>query len=380
MNVVKALGGLSVAAALALPAAAADSFQAPELSGQVFAYYRYELTKMDDAALEGANDFDVSRCYVNVMGAVGEKLAYRVTADITRPTTTTYRYALTQDPVTGDYTLEETASASRGPLSFIIKYAYCDVKDVVPNQSIYGGVVGLPWVDFENPIWGWRVIRKVAWDDRGYGPSADLGVGIGGKFADGLVTHHLAYANGGGYAAAENGLSGKDVTYRVSVYPLVKNDAWKGVSVSAVAKAGNIGEKAPAGMDKTPVAAYGGLVALERTFVNFGAGYFLRSEGAGDGKISGNLMSVYATGHLRATEGMTVHPLVRYDAYEPDKDTSDDERTLIIGGVGLKFFDEKLALIPNYQKESYKAVDAATGNVENNSTDYVYLHGQWDWK
>ena len=101
---------------------------------------------------------------------------------------------------------------------------------------------------------------------------------------------------------------------------------------------------------------------------------------AGTSKVESNVMTVYATGNFAATEGMTVHPLVRYDAYEPNTDTDDDKRTLIIGGVGLKFFDGALAVIPNYQTESYTEIDPLSGATEDKSIDYVYLHCQFDWE
>ncbi len=48
--------------------------------------------------------------------------------------------------------------------------------------------------------------------------------------------------------------------------------------------------------------------------------------------------------------------------------------------MGFKFFDDKLALIPNYQKESFEELNADNGNMEKKSNDYVYLHCQWDWE
>jgi len=381
MKAVKWFAVAAVVAAVVAPAAYAEAFKAPTLSGQVFVYYRYDMTDQEEASSEGANEFDLSRCYLNVKGAVFEKLNYRVTGDVYRPTT--YEYDLVQDPDTGEYTLEPTSS--KGSLAFRVKYAYIDVTDVIPNHSIFAGVEKTPWADFEQDIWGWRVLRKVAWDNWGYGPSADLGFGVGGVLFNGLLTHHLTYTNGPGYDLPENGLSGKDVTYRVSAYPLVNDETWGGVSVSAVVKAGNLGEKVGPNQAKNPVTAYGGLLGAQHPYFNFGAGYFMQTSGEdnatlGSEKVTGNIMTAYATGHFRVTEGMTVHPLVRYDAFEPNKDQSDDEETLMIGGVGVKFFDDKLALIPNYQKEGFKEVNADNGNMENKSNDYVYLHCQWDWE
>lgn len=384
MKATKALFFILLASALMTSVAWPDSFEAPALSGTVFAYYRYDLTSKEESYQEGANEFEVDRVYVNVMGAVAEKFHYRVTADVGR--SETYRYRLEYDEGTGQYRLIETKS--RGGLDFFAKYAYVDVRDVIPQHSIYGGVEETPWAPYENGIWGWRVIRKVAFHDRGYGTTSDLGLGVGGEFANGLIQHHLTYTNGAGFKSPEGGLSGKNVEYRFSLFPLVSNEAWAGLSINAVAKLGNLGEKVAEGAAKNPVRVYGGLLGLKHEFVSFGGGYFMRSRGeddeaAGTTKVEGNVMTAYATGHFRVSEGMTLHPLARYDMYEPNKDEDNNERTLLIGGIGLKFFDDKLALIPNYQTESYKVVVEEPGQepvTEDKSNDYVYLHCQWDWQ
>ncbi len=371
------------ATALATSVAWGDSFELPEISGTVFAYYRYDLTSQEESYQEGANEFGVDRVYVNFIGAVTEKFHYRVTADVGRDTYTYYTYDLVEESP-GVYRLDRTLQTRRGALNFLAKYAYVDIREVIPYHSIYGGIEKTPWAPYEQEIWGWRVIREVAFDDRGYGTTADLGFGVGGEFANGLIQHHLTYTNGAGYDSPEGGLSGKAVEYRFSLFPLISDETWAGVSVNAVAKLDNLGQKVPDGAAKNPVNIYGGLLGLKHEYVSFGGGYFMRSmgednEAAGTTKVSGNLMTAYATGHFRVSEGMTLHPLVRYDMIEPDGDTSDDERTLIIGGVGLKFFDDTLALIPNYQTESYKELDETTGAMEDKSIDYVYLHCQWDW-
>lgn len=379
---------LTLAVTLLATVAWAESFKAPELSGTVFAYYRYDLSSKDESYQEGANEFDVDRVYVNVKGAVAEKFYYRVTADVGREEDIYYTYDLVIDEQTQQYKLVPTRHTNRGRYDFFAKYAYVDVRDVLPFHSIYGGIEKTPWVSYEqNELWGWRVLRKAAVNDRGWEPSSDLGFGVGGEFADGLIQHHLTYTNGAGFKNPEGGLSGKAVAYRLSVFPLASTETLPGLSVNGFVKLDNLGEKVADTDAKDPVKVFGGLLGLKHEYVSFGGGYFMRSEGedneaAATVKVDGNLMTAYATGHFRVTEGMTVHPLVRYDMYEPDKDTADDERTLIIGGIGLKFFDDKLALIPNYQTESYKVLIEEPGQeprTEDKSNDYIYLHCQWDW-
>jgi hypothetical protein len=368
-----------------VPAALADSFEPPTLSGRVYSYYLYDLTSMEDSSDEGAHEFEISRVYVNIKGALTEKLYYRITTDVGREKYTYYTYELVLDEVSGEYSLIPTQHTETGKYDVYLKYGYFELRDTIPYHKFYAGQVSTPWIGNEERIWGWRVIHKVAIDGRKFHTSADLGVGFKGGFGEGLFKDHLTFTNGAGYKAPEDGTSGKCVAYRASVFPLASNEDFKGLSVNAYVKADNLGEKVAAGEAKNPDMLYGGLLALEHEFVNFGAGYFMRSLGednasAGTSKVESNIMTAYATGHFRATEGMTVHPLVRYDAYEPDKETADDKRNLIIGGVGLKFFDGALALIPNYQTESYTEVDPLSGATEDKSNDYVYLHCEWNWK
>ncbi|NIT36325.1 MAG: hypothetical protein GTN49_07470 [candidate division Zixibacteria bacterium] len=368
--------------ALAL-AASACAVDAPALSGVLYAYFLYDLTSQEEGEPKGGNEFGLSRCYVTAKGSVHEKVSYQVTGDVGRDKYTYYTYELVQDPQTGTYKLVETPYTKTGKLGFFLKYAFFDVSGVVPKHHIHAGMIKPPFAVYEHSYWGWRVIRKGAFLDRRYGATADLGLGLYGGFADGLVQHNLALMNGGSFGKAEDPYSGKDVEYRLSAFPLRGNDDWRGLSVNGIAKVQNLGEKVPPGADKNPVAIYGGFLGLKHKFANVGAGYYARSAGEGDEKYHGDLITAFATVHLRATEGMTVHPLARYDMYEPNADVRDDDRTVFIGGVGLKFFDGKLALIPNYQTETYKEVIESEGQprrTEDKSIDYVYLHCQFNWE
>ncbi|UCH77323.1 MAG: hypothetical protein JSU81_06160 [Candidatus Coatesbacteria bacterium] len=370
----------SLLVAAAALASAAFALEPPALSGLIYTHFGYDLSSAEAGELEGGSEFGLGRCYVTAKGSVHESVSYEVTADVGRDSYTYYTYEPEFDPVTGEVIgLIETAHTQTGKLGFFLKYGYFDVSDLIPSHNLHAGLIKPPFAGYEHSLWGWRVIRRSAFFERGYGDTADLGVGVAGGFADGLIQHDFAVLNGGSVGSAEDPYSGKDVEYRLSVFPLVGDDDWAGLSVNAVAKRENLGEKVPAGAPKNPVTIYGGLLGLKHAFTNFGAGYYLRTAGEGATKYDGNVMSVFATVHLRATEGMTVHPIARYDMVEPNADMDDDERTLLIGGVGFKFFAGKLALIPNYQTEAYKERDPLTGATEDKSTDYAYLHCQFNW-
>lgn len=370
---------LSVIIIAAFLAAAACAIEPPALSGVIYTYFLYDLTSADEGELGGGSEFGLSRCYVTAKGSVHEKVGYNVTADVGRDKYTYLSYGLVQDPVSGEYTLIETPRTTTGKLGFFLKYAYFEVSDVIPSHHIHAGMIKPPFAVYEHGYWGWRVIRKGAFLERGYGDTADIGLGLYGGFADGLVQHNLAVLDGGSYGTSEDPYSGKDVEYRLSVFPLRADEAWSGLSINGVAKAKNLGEKVPAGAAKNPVTIYGGFLGLKHEFANVGAGYYMLSAGEENAKFDGNLMSGFATVHLRATEGMTVHPLARYDMYKPITEFSRYDRTVLIGGVGFKFFDGDLALIPNYQTESYTDTDPVTGAGEDKSIDYAYLHCQFNW-
>jgi hypothetical protein len=364
-----------------LTTAAAYALEPPSLSGVIFTYFLYDLTAADEGELEGGTEFGLGRCYVTAKGSVHDKVSYRITADAARDSYTYYTYEPEFDPETGEIIgLLETAHTRTGKLGFFVKYAFVDVKDVIPLHHIRAGMIGPPYANYEHSIWGWRVIRKGVINDRGYGDTADLGVGVNGSLAGGLVEHDLAVLDGGSLTSAEDPYSGKDVEYRLSFFPLVGNEDWGGLSVNVLAKAANVGEKVPAGGAKTPVTIYGGMLGLKHEFANVGAGYYMSSAGEGAAAVDGSAMSVFATVHIRATEGMSVHPLSRYDLYKPVSDYSTYDRTLLIGGVGFKFFDGTLALIPNYQTESYTEADPVTSELVDKSIDYAYLHCQFNWQ
>lgn len=374
---------LALVVAFAATAAYADSFQAPEISGQIFTYFRYDLTAQEEGYewAKGGTDFGIGRCYLNAKGALTEKFYYRVTGDVARDTLT---YYYMDEGELYSYTVQ-------GKYSFMLKYAYLDVRDVIPNHSIYAGMEKLPGADFETDLWGWRAIRRVAVDERGFVNTADLGVGVGGDLFNGVIQHHLTASNGAGYQNPENPLSGKDVDYRLTAFPLLNSESLKGLSITGIVRAGNLGEKVDEDTAKHPLMVYGGLLGFEHEYVNAGAGYYMRgygedNEDLGSEKVDSTLMSAHATGHFRVTEGMTVHPLVRYDSYDPDTANEDDmfnshdKRDVIVAGVGLKFFDDTLALIPNYQTESYESYNVAEDTWETKSNDYFYIHAAWDWK
>jgi opacity protein-like surface antigen len=99
--------------------------------------------------------------------------------------------------VTTDVNLDSVLTKKNN--NIFLKYAYVQGK-------LYGDAVVLrlgqshtPWIDHEEHLWGRRYVSTVLIDTNHYDASSDLGIGLKGKVADGMVNYWVTYTNGHGY-------------------------------------------------------------------------------------------------------------------------------------------------------------------------------------
>ncbi|MCP4228550.1 MAG: hypothetical protein GY771_00175 [bacterium] len=317
-----------------LPATAKEDLeQTIQVSGKVYAYYHYDLTEYPTDTEKSANEFDLGRAYVRFKGKITDNIKAEVTFDAGRE----YTYSLTQN-LDNSYTLNKTKER----FGVYVKYAYLDVGDLIPSHHLQGGMIATPWICYEDKIWGWRAVRKSVLDENKYTNSADLGIGIKGKFVDGLIDHHFTFTNGEGYKNPET-FMGKDVEYRLSFFPLHNNENLKGLSANVYAHYGNIMGKET--VDDTKEISYGGLFGFDHDIVTIGAGYFMQTTGPETAEVDGNVITGYGTGHFL---GDVLHPFARVDLVDPNKDAANDKYTNIIGGIGYTFAGGWCSVIPNF--------------------------------
>jgi hypothetical protein len=332
-----------------LPAAAKEDLEQPiQVQGRVYAYYRYDLTPYENEADKGKNEFDLSRAYVRFKGKITEKVKAEVTLDADRE----YKYSLNQDDE-GNYSLSKTRERFR----VFVKYAYLDIGDLIPNHHIQGGLIKTPWIDYEQDIWGWRVLRKVGLDENGYTPSADLGVALTGDIVKGYVQHHFSFTNGEGYKNPEE-FGGKTVEYRLSVFPAAKSDSLKGLSANVYARYANA-LLAKENVDDEKDLSYGFLVGFLHDKFDAGGGYFTRTAGPEGNETDSNFITAYGTGKFAVANGV-LKPFGRVDLVGPNKDVANDKMTHIIAGCGYDFAGGWCSLVPNFQTtlpEASSAVD-----------------------
>jgi hypothetical protein len=120
------------------------------IDGKAFLRYSYEVGDSRD----DLNEFDIDRIYLGVYWKLTEKWGVR-------------------------YTLEGGDLRENGGDYFDVttKHFFLEVKDVLyPSTYLRVGQADLPWVPYEEAIWGSRVQGTVFPDREGYLTSTDLGV------------------------------------------------------------------------------------------------------------------------------------------------------------------------------------------------------------
>ncbi|MDQ6956875.1 MAG: hypothetical protein Q9M21_06730 [Mariprofundaceae bacterium] len=107
--------------------------------------------------------------------------------------------------------------------NILLKYAYVEGKLMGDAVVLRLGQSHTPWIDYEQGLWKHRYVSKVLVDTQGYDASSDLGIGLKGKLADGLVGYFVTATNGAGYShptTKKTAGSTVDFDSRVSFYPV----------------------------------------------------------------------------------------------------------------------------------------------------------------
>jgi hypothetical protein len=338
---------LTLAAVLivSVPAVAFEVSEVEEpisVDGEVFTHLFYNLT---DGA-DGYFEFELGRARLDFKGMVTEDVGFEVRTEVARD------YSYSQG--------EGMALVSTpGRYTFHVRHAFMDVGGLVPYHHIYAGMIATPWNNYENGIWGWRMLRPVAVTEQGYLPVADLGLGFGGNFLGGKIDHHVTFTNGGGYMNVEMS-KGKNIDYRFSVMPFAPHTVMGGFSANALLHYGNLIDD-----PRTEDLAYGFLAGLEHDFVNFGVGYFRRTMGPEGAEVDDYFITGY--GWVKLPNHM--HVVGRFDMVDPNADVDDNGYNDILFGFGLDFAGGHCRVMPNYRTVMYQAEGAT-------DTKCFFLNGE----
>ena len=308
----------------ALPGvSAAQGTPQVKVGGVVYAHYLYQLT--DEA--DGANNFDIARAYVNVLGTLGGGFATRVTADI-------YRVA-------------------DGSLAYRLKYAYGAYTPKDSPITFKLGQMQTPWIEFEETLWDYRMQGTVAVDRNGYMSSSDFGAGIDGSWAHEAVSLQAGVYNGEGYNRTP-GDKGKDVMGRVSFRVLASDEASRtgGLRLSGYGQhgsptGGGVRQRALGMLSyRSKLLTLAGEYALTRDRLDNPPAPALPDLATIEGRV------VTAFGVLRIPRS-PVSLIGRVDLVDPDTEAVDDQRTRYIGGVAYQV-TPNLRLLADIDHLSYE--------------------------
>ncbi len=296
-------------------------------SGEVFSHYGIDLTEGADLS----NEFDIDRVYLTAKAKLGGRTSVRFTTDVGRE-----KPQHIELPETATDPAVELEVPEEEKIRLFMKYAYLEWKPAaVPDLKLRFGSAGTPYPGYADKFWGHRFVSKSFADNNKLLPTADIGVHVLGKHADGLLDWHVALVNGEGYSKAEIDAS-KTADLRVSVDPLAQNDGLK-LPISAIVEY----EFDLNGGDTEFV--YGGAVGFKQDYITVWGEGMLH----GEGDVSGTGISAM----LMPTVPDVMSVYGRIDLFDPDSDTDDDDTTRLIAGVSRGFTDHVFGAL-QFENES----------------------------
>jgi hypothetical protein len=319
LGMLASLAGADIAAAQGTPPATSSV----TVGGVVYAQYLYQLKD----TLAHANNFDVTRSYINVIGKFPSGLGTRVTADIFRDTD--------------------------GSLSYRLKYAYAGYTPEGSALTFKLGQIHTPWLDWEEALWDYRMQGQMALERGGYVSSSDFGVGIDGNWGKDKVNAQVGLYNGENYNKSP-GDKRKDAMGRVSARVLDTDDGSRvgGLRLTGYAQYGK-----PTGGGERQ--RYVGMVSYKSKMLTL-AGEYARTKDRLDAPappavaslttIDGQVLSFFGVARIPRTNAAL---LARVDVTDPDKDVSNNRQTRFIAGASYQL-TPALRLLADVDNVSYE--------------------------
>jgi hypothetical protein len=199
------------------------------IGATIFGDYTYTdspTSKDSDGNTIHPSSFNISRAYINITGSLNHLIAFRITPDVSRETS--------------------TAPSLSGSQIFRLKYAYAQLN--LDDWSTKGswvrlGVQQTAYTDYTEGIYRYR-FQGTIFAERTIGlPSSDAGVSAHYNFNGNYGDVHAGFYNGEGYAKAEAN-NEKAFMARVSVRPFpLGGPQLKGLRLTAFVDEDNYVEK-----------------------------------------------------------------------------------------------------------------------------------------
>lgn len=315
-------GWLTTTFAPPLMSQASSPGQTPiTVSGVLHAQYWHALRSRPGTG--HANNFDVTRAYLNFTGRFGQGVGSRVTGDIYR---------------TAD-----------GSLSYRLKYGFVTWRPGGRALTFRLGMLDTPFVAYNEGLWDYRMQGPDPSDRAGYLKSADFGAGVDGSWGKDRVTLSAGLFNGEFY----NGRPGdqhKDVAARLSVRLVESDDASRfgGLRLTGFAL---VGEPNGGGRRSRVM----GNLTYRSSRVTLG-GYYLLTRDRVDSTVTaptrdGSLLSLMGVYRVPRTRLALIG---RFDAQDPDRHRDGDRIHTVIAGVSYQLAPN-LRILVDWDHVSYQA-------------------------
>ena len=246
-------------------------------SGVIFGQFGQYLSDRSSGGVfvQGRDEFQISRIYLTAEAKYGSQVKSKVVLE-------------------GNTT--QTPTTWVGSNTVFLKNAFLEYTDLYPGGNLAIGLIGTSWIGYEEGIWGRRFVAKVMVDEDKTLPSADKGISIRGKIADGIVDYDLALVNGEGVAAGEKaGGDGnkKDGFGRVSIVPFAWIEQMGGVKLHGYVHQGRSAEGKARLRDR-----YIGGASFKNTRMHVMGSYYWKVDGDGKTEVKGKGYSVHGSVNL----------------------------------------------------------------------------------
>ncbi len=294
-----------LAAAFGLVVGGTSARAQVSIHGVGYTQFGYGL-KTDSSLANPGNDnnFDVTRAYVNVLGALPNGVQTRITTDV------------------------DGRSAKATQLTIRLKYAFVGWTPQGSSLTYKMGLFTTPWIDFEEAIWDYRMQGPTLFDRNGFFPSSDFGLGADGSWSKDAVNMQVGVFDGEGYSGTP-GDPGKDIEGRVS-FRLASTDQGGRVGGLRLSGYGQVGKENGGGSRNRFIGELSYKSKALTLAAEYGSGQ--DSTGATTPSQTRTALGVYGVYNLPNSKAALV---ARYDSYDPNTDAAatNDKVSRIIAGV-----------------------------------------------
>ncbi len=278
------------------------------IGATIFGDYTYQQSpEIQDGDKNSVNlsSFNITRAYINVTGNLNHYLAFRITPDVARETS--------------------SGSSLSGSQFFRLKFVYgqFNLDDWTTKGSwVRFGVHQTPYLDYTEAIYRYRFQGPVFADRVGYLTAGDGGLSgryvLPGNYGD----IHGGFYNGEGFSRAEAN-DQKALQIRSSIRPLPLGGIWKGLRITGFFDGDNYVSNA-----KRQRAI--GQITFEHPRVNFGVDVAQGKDRTSTARaqVDSGGWSAWATPRLGST-GWEL--LLRHDDFKPNKSLSEKQKRNIFG-------------------------------------------------